>query len=210
MAKLKCSIAGIFLLCISGKVHAQACDLVKGFQNIIWFKGVGDFYNHFDGYYSGISRILEDKTGDIITIGNITMPTSGLTQTLIMKTTLKGTVLWAKTTKGYSFSDGGGFNTGSIISTRDNDYVAILGGSWGGANATGLVKFGPDGAVQWALGFSGTTTNYGLSINKVIQLSNGNYIVTGYAQDLASSRRGVVCCIDENGKLLWNKYFFFQ
>jgi photosystem II stability/assembly factor-like uncharacterized protein len=120
---------------------------------------------------------------------------------ILIKTDALGELLWNKT-----FETTGHVATASILQTRDGGYALsgtniaplIINPVYSGW----LIKTDNEGTIQW-------NKTFGLPLQTcfVIQTSDGNYVLTGYATNEANGANGVLIKVNANGNLLWTRTF---
>ena len=121
---------------------------------------------------------------------------SGPTMVYLIKTDINGNTLWSKTYKpGVS---GGG---SSVKQTFDGGYIlSCSGGTYG----TGfLIKTNALGDTLWTKSFKINLTN-----SKILQTTDGGYIITGTGDDLTSYPSYLVLVkTDSNGNPVWKRVY---
>ena len=120
---------------------------------------------------------------------------------ILIKTDAQGQLLWNKT-----FEATGHVATISIVQTKDGGYALsgtnIAPPTMNPVYSGWLIKTDDKGAVQW-------NKTFGLPLQTcfVIQDSDGNYVLTGYATNDANGGDAVLMKVNANGNLLWTKTF---
>ena len=120
---------------------------------------------------------------------------------ILIKTDASGELLWNKT-----FDATGHVATSSIVQTKDGGYALsgtnigppTMNPVWSGW----LIKTDGRGTVQW-------NKTFGLPLQTcyVIQGSDGNYVLTGYATNELNGDDTVLMKVNAQGNLLWTKTF---
>lgn len=154
-------------------------------------------------YYGDSGHAIQTSDGGYAIAGNnasIMYPASERAPILI-KTDASGALLWNKT-----FDATGHVATASIVQTKDGGYALsgtniappIMSPVYSGW----LIKTNDKGTLQW-----NKTFGQPLQTCFVIQDSDGNYVLTGYATNSANGADAVLIKVNQNGNLLWTKTF---
>ncbi|MGI8952890.1 MAG: hypothetical protein ACR2FN_15050 [Chitinophagaceae bacterium] len=187
---------GIFLcifIFVTYLLNAQPCNSASGLQKIYWNKGIPNLQ---------VDKILQDKNGNILLGGGITIPitvNSARTPVFLIKANPNGTLLWEKIFNRLEFDIFLDINL-----TNDGGYILSFEINDGGVGPSPVVKLDSNGNVQWSVAI----TNYRSSSSiHAIQLANGGFIAAGELDFGFQGLANLIICLDRQGKLLWSKVF---
>jgi RHS repeat-associated protein len=164
-------------------------------------------YTFIKNYGGSGSDIIADVhqtfDGGYILAGNTTSFGNGNTDAYVIKTDIRGNILWSKTYGGAAAD-----NFSKIRQTADSGYIAI-GTTKSYHQSQGeifVVKMKPNGDVMWSRGLYQGTTNgeYGYDI---IQTSEKGYAITGLYNFSAGVDDFEVIKLDSNGTVTWGEKF---
>jgi hypothetical protein len=164
--------------------------------NVLWAQSAG-------GSSSDLAQsISTDASGNILVTGyfnsatfiygSSTLTSSGLTNIFVLKYDAAGNAVWAKSSAGSLYDDGGYgiatdassnvYVTGSFQSPTVSFGTATLTNAGSGSDIF-IVKYNAAGNLVWAKSAGGTTVDYGQSI--AID-ANGDVLVSGYFDNTLS------------------------
>jgi hypothetical protein len=144
--------------------------------------------------------IIQAKDGGFAITG-YTVPTSTMSDVLIVKFDSTGNLQWLKTIGGLNNDYGE-----SIIQSKDGNYVVTgTTASFGaGGDDVYVIKLDSTGSIKWTKTIGGKKNDDGYCI---IQNKNGSYTIAAGTNSFADSLHGdtYIINLDSNGNLNWTK-----
>lgn len=148
----------------------------------------------------GGRAICETADGGFLIAGYTFSQGEGKADILLMKTDNNGNQLWAKTFGGSRTE-----YTNSVYECTDGSIIlAGFTNSIGAGNEDVLIiKTDASGNKLWEKYYGGAGSEQG---NKIIEMSNGNYLVAGFTDSFGSGEDDAyLLCLDSSGDTLWTK-----
>ncbi|MGB9788232.1 MAG: hypothetical protein ACPLVD_05355 [Dictyoglomus turgidum] len=158
--------------------------------NLSWAKNFGGMD------MDGGRWAIEDSEGNYVIVGWTRSFGAGNSDFYVLKLSPNGTVIWTKTW------GGGNFDEANSIWEVSDGYLVVgftLSYSAGGKDVA-LVKFDKNGNVLWYKTYGGSKDDVG---SKIIETSDGNFLIIGSTLSYGTSGDIYVLKIDGNGNLLW-------
>jgi type II secretory pathway pseudopilin PulG len=157
--------------------------------NIQWSKTIGGSND------DSISSIFQTSDGGYIAVGYTTSYGAGFYDVFIIKLNSSGNIEWAKAMGGSNYDD-----IGFISQTSDGGYIA---GGWTTSYGAGdsdafIIKLNSSGNIQWSKTIGGSNDD---SISSISQTSDGNYIISGFLNDIKALGDLFISKLDSSGNI---------
>jgi hypothetical protein len=167
---------------------------------LIWSKKLGTSSNEFSqsvpmsimGNGDLIVACESNQFGGTSVLGNINC----------FRLDINGNLIWKKRLNS-SFGDS---QTKNIIDKGADIIItgSSRGISSGGAYDSYAIKLDGNGNTIWSTSFLGSGNDHS---NGIVDLPNGNFLLSGNTTSTGSFQAGLICLIDQNGISIWNKTF---
>ena len=165
------------------------------FGNYEWQKTYGG--NDWDFAYD----VVQTFDSGYVFCGETYNNTNGYSDVYVVKTNSIGDTVWTRTVGGTLIDKGN-----ALIQTSDsNIVVAGLKNTLSDSTQAYVLKFDKNGALLWDSVYGGASNE---AIQDIIQTQDGLYTLAGYSTGVvAGDKDYYVIKVDENGMLIWERFF---